>query len=166
MLSQLGRHRFLSSQHGDSRRHLETPSGSSRPSRLLALLAAGGMALAGLLANAPTAAAADGGTIGECMVARHNTTKPAKKTSLQCTSNDVRLAQYEKISGPDECAEGETIIVVLKGQFEATSDERWDVGVFVSTDGGDPNALGGTCYQDFLHPGQLGSRRRRIRSSR
>ena len=86
------------------------------------------------------------------MVARHNATKPAKKTSLRCTANDVRLAEYELVSGPTSCIEGETIMVVLKGQFVATSSERWDVGVFVSTDTGTPNALGGSCYQDFLHP--------------
>jgi hypothetical protein len=87
-----------------------------------------------------------------CMVDRYNATKPATVTTLNCTSNDVQLAVYELISGPTSCLIGETISVRLKGQFKATSAERWDVGVFVSTDGGTPNELGGSCYNDYLHP--------------
>jgi hypothetical protein len=107
------------------------------------------LTLAGLLF--PTLAAAQP-TIAECMVERYNATKPANVAELNCTSNDVQLATYERVEGPTSCLEGETIEVTLKGQFVATSAERWDVGAFVSTDGGTPNALGGTCYQDYLHP--------------
>ncbi|MFC2037761.1 hypothetical protein ACFLYD_07345, partial [Chloroflexota bacterium] len=88
----------------------------------------------------------------ECMVARFNKTKPASVTALNCTSNDVELAVYELVSGPTSCIEGERIDIVVAGDFVATSAERWDVGVFIATDGGNPNSLGGTCYQDFLHP--------------
>jgi hypothetical protein len=106
-----------------------------------------------LLAASPAAANhAANATVAECMVDRFNATKPATNTNLNCTSNDVELAIYQVVSGPATCISGEVINVVLKGDFIATSAERWDVGVFVSTDGGTPNALGGSCYQDYLHP--------------
>ena len=95
---------------------------------------------------------ATNGSIGECMVERYNATKPADVTDLNCTSNDVQLATYELVTGPSSCIPGEPITVTIKGQFLATSNERWDVGLFVATDGGDPNTLGGQCYNDFLHP--------------
>ena len=93
-----------------------------------------------------------GGTNDGCMVERYNETKPANVSSLNCTANDVQLAEYTLISGPTSCIEGEDITVTLLGQFIATSDQRWDVGVFVATDGGNANSLGGSCYNDYLHP--------------
>jgi len=93
-----------------------------------------------------------GGSLDGCMVERFNETKPASVTSLNCTANDVQLAEYTLISGPTSCIEGEDITVTLLGQFIATSDQRWDVGVFVATDGGNANSLGGSCYNDYLHP--------------
>ncbi|HUV28897.1 MAG TPA: hypothetical protein VMW34_16160, partial [Anaerolineales bacterium] len=93
-----------------------------------------------------------GGSFDGCMVERYNQTKPASETSLNCTANDLGLAAYSLVSGPAACVEGEDITVTLLGQFLATSSERLDVGLFVSTDGGDPNTLGGTCYNDYLHP--------------
>jgi len=96
-----------------------------------------------------------GGSLDGCMVERFNETKPASETSLNCTANDVQLAEYTLISGPTSCIEGEDITVTLLGQFVATSDQRWDVGVFVATDGGDANSLGGSCYNDYLHPASV-----------
>jgi hypothetical protein len=93
-----------------------------------------------------------GGSLDGCMVERFNETKPASVNSLICTANDVQLADYTLISGPSSCIEGEDITVILLGQFVATSDQRWDVGVFVATDGGNANSLGGSCYNDYLHP--------------
>jgi hypothetical protein len=92
------------------------------------------------------------GSFDGCMVERYNLTKPANVDSLNCTANDVQLAQYTLISGPTSCVEGEDITVTLLGQFIATSDQRWDVGVFVATDGGNANSVGGSCYNDYLHP--------------
>ncbi|MFL7891761.1 MAG: hypothetical protein AB8I56_06810, partial [Anaerolineales bacterium] len=94
----------------------------------------------------------DGGSFDGCMVERFNQTKPAKVDSLNCTSNDVSLATYILESGPSTCIEGEDITVTLLGKFIATASERWDVGLFVSTDGGSPNTLGGSCYNDYFHP--------------
>ena len=90
-------------------------------------------------------------SVGQCMVDRYNQTKPANVASLGCTSNDVQLAQYQLVSGPTSCLPGETITVGLKGEFLSTAEDRYDVGVFVATDGGTPNDLGGSCYNDFLH---------------
>ena len=91
----------------------------------------------------PAAFAATNG--GVCMVDRFNTVQNKSNTDLNCTSNDVSLAIYEVVEGPGECLAGETILVKLKGDFMATSAERWDVCVFISEDGGDPNSLGGIC---------------------
>jgi uncharacterized repeat protein (TIGR01451 family) len=110
-----------------------------------------------LFGSAQTALAVHGGTEGGvCMVERFNATKPASVTDLNCTSNDVQLAVYELIEGPDSCIEGEDIKVVLKGEFLSTAAERWDVGVFIHENGGTPNSLPAsaddTCYSDYLHP--------------
>jgi hypothetical protein len=85
------------------------------------------------------------------MVERYNATKSAAVSSLNCTANDVRLAQFNLLSGPPSCIKGEDITVTLLGEFIATSDQRWDIGMFIATDGGNPNSLGGTCYNDYLH---------------
>ena len=98
----------------------------------------------------PAAFAATNG--GVCMVDRFNTVQGKSNDDLNCTSNDVSLAIYQVVEGPSECLAGETILVKLKGDFMATSAERWDVGVFISEDGGDPNSTGGICYSDFLNP--------------
>ena len=92
------------------------------------IAAAALFALSGLLAGGQTALAGEGGV---CMVERFNATKPANTTSLNCTSNDVRLAEYTLLTGPDSCVVGEEITVTLQGEFVATSAERWDVGVFI-----------------------------------
>jgi cell division septation protein DedD len=93
-----------------------------------------------------------GGSFNGCMVERYNQINSASETSLNCTANDVSLAAYSLMSGPSSCIEGEDITVTLLSQFVSTASERWDVGLFVSTDGGDPNTLGGKCYNDYLHP--------------
>ena len=51
------------------------------------------------------------------MVQRHNDVKPAKKTSLECSSNDVSLAIYEVLIGPPSCLEGQVIDVQLRGDL-------------------------------------------------
>jgi hypothetical protein len=50
-------------------------------------------------------------SVGECMVARFNDLIGAKKDSLNCTSNDVSLASYEILSGPEYCEIDELINV-------------------------------------------------------
>ena len=94
----------------------------------------------------------DGGSFDGCIVERYNQTKPANETSLNCTANDVGIASFSLVSGPNSCIEGEDVTVTLLGNFLSTSNERLDIGLFVSTDGSDPNSLGGSCYNDYLHP--------------
>ncbi|MGD9030681.1 MAG: hypothetical protein PVG25_12810, partial [Anaerolineae bacterium] len=109
--------------------------------------------LSGMLAEGGgPLAALSGGTVSECMVARYNAVYGKSEDSLNCTSNDVRLASWELISGPTTCLPGEVISIGVKGQFVAGAGERYDVGVFMAVDGGNANSLGGQCYQDFLHP--------------
>jgi len=91
-------------------------------------------------------------TFDGCMVERYNQVHSTSETNLNCTANDVGLASYTLLSGPTACLEGEDITVTLLGQFVSTASERWDIGVFVATDGGNPNALGGKCYNDYLNP--------------
>ena len=69
---------------------------------------------------------------------------------LQCTANDVRIASYELIGGAQACVEGEMITVSLRAHVECGAQERYDIGLFVATDGG--NALTGQCWQDYLPP--------------
>ncbi|HEY5651805.1 MAG TPA: hypothetical protein VIW46_10180, partial [Acidimicrobiia bacterium] len=104
------------------------------------------LVVAGLALGAQGASA---GTVDGCMVERFNATKPAKNTSLNCTSNDVSLALYRLAGAPSSCIDGEDVTEALIGQFIATSAERWDVGAFVALDGGTPNDLGGSCYSDY-----------------
>ncbi|UCD40888.1 MAG: hypothetical protein JSV69_09845 [Chloroflexota bacterium] len=104
-----------------------------------------------LLEGQGTTLLSHGGSNDGCMVERYNATKPAEVSSLNCTANDVRLAQFNLLSGPSSCIKGEDITVTLLGEFVSTSDQRWDIGMFIATDGGDPNSLGGTCYNDYLH---------------
>lgn len=95
---------------------------------------------------------------GECAVDRFNRTKPARETSLNCTSNDVRIAELIKLSDLTSCVEGEPVNLQLTARIVATSSERWDVGLFVATDGLDPNLVSSepgasqSCYNDDLHP--------------
>ena len=105
---------------------------------------------------APSLYASDGGTAdGICIVERYNVTKTAKAKELQCSASDVNLAIYEVVTGPSSCIAGETILVSLKGDFTSGSKERLDVGVFISQDGSTPNAPGGSCYSDYLHPASI-----------
>jgi Peptidase family C25 len=69
---------------------------------------------------------------------------------LNCTANDVVVGRYIVLSGPPECAAGEEIDVTLQAEIVANASERYDIGLFVSVDGGD--SLRGECYQDYLTP--------------
>ncbi len=89
-------------------------------------------------------------TSTQCLVDRYNEMESAKLKSLNCTSNDVRLAEYTLVNGPTTCVLGDNIKVTLKGEFVATASTRWDVGAFVGANGDNPNAAGTTCYQAFL----------------
>ena len=69
---------------------------------------------------------------------------------LVCTANDVRVAKYNVIEGPESVIAGEYINVTLQAELIATANERYDIGFFVALDGG--NALNGSCFREFLLP--------------
>ena len=89
------------------------------------------------------------GSVGQCVEDRF--AAKIGGSGVVCTANDVSLSSYTRISGPTSCLPGEQISVVLKGQFGGTASERYDIGIFVATDGGNALAPGGVCYNDFLH---------------
>ncbi|MBN1640071.1 MAG: hypothetical protein JXA09_02455, partial [Anaerolineae bacterium] len=66
-----------------------------------------------------------------------------------CTANDVNLAILLN-NQPASCTPGEMVELDLTALLNATSAERWDIGMFVAEDGGD--ARTGACYRDWLHP--------------
>lgn len=70
--------------------------------------------------------------------------------TLQCTANDVRVAQYTLVEGPTVCTPGQTVRVKLQAEIESTAQDRYDIGFFVALDGG--NARAGQCYRDYLPP--------------
>jgi hypothetical protein len=111
-------------------------------SSLLSLFILGVMAVGAM----PAFATHNGGqteaaTLGVCAAARFNATKPASITQLECVANDTKLAIYEVLVGPTSCLEGDVVEVQVRGDFLPTSNERWDVGAFISVDGGTPNSL-------------------------
>jgi hypothetical protein len=69
-----------------------------------------------------------------------------------CTAKDVKLSAgtFTVISGPATCVAGETILVQLQADLEATAQDRYNIGIWVAQDGG--NALTGVCYDDYLKP--------------
>jgi hypothetical protein len=83
-------------------------------------------------------------------LATNNCIQDKVNFNLQCTSNDVRVAGFNVLSGPTECVTGDDITVTLQAEEIAGASERYDIGLFVALDGG--NALTGSCLQDYLPP--------------
>lgn len=65
-----------------------------------------------------------------------------------CTANDLETAAIVKFAGPAICVDGTKIYVQLQGLTMAGMSQRYDIGYFVSLDGGD--ALTGDCLHDYL----------------
>lgn len=59
-------------------------------------------------------------------------------SDLNCTANDVNITAMQVVSGPASCTGGEYITVDLKVTLNFASPDRWDVGVFLSQDGKNP----------------------------
>jgi len=83
--------------------------------------------------------AAQGGTCIDDVTGRINT----------CTANDVRLGTFYNVE-PVTCTPGSTVSLFLRAELLGGANERYDIGLFVASDGGD--ARSGTCYQDYLPP--------------
>jgi hypothetical protein len=71
--------------------------------------------------------------------------------TLNCTANDVSIALILVEEIIDACEfEGDTAQVILQAQVSAGANERFDIGFYIATDGGD--ARTGTCERGFLTP--------------
>jgi uncharacterized repeat protein (TIGR01451 family) len=82
-----------------------------------------------LLAFAPSAASAYGNT--QCPGDRFG-------SDLGCTANDVQITQMQALNSPASCTGGGTITLDLLLTINFGSPSRWDVGIFLSNDGKDP----------------------------
>lgn len=68
-----------------------------------------------------------------------------------CTANDVRIASITP-SVEEACLTvGDTATVKFQVRLDSGANERYDVSVFVATDGGSA-WTGNECYHDFLQP--------------
>lgn len=68
-----------------------------------------------------------------------------------CTSNDVRIAGVVPTIEEACVLVGDTATVQFQFQFVAGSNERYDIALFLATDGGSAQT-GDACYHDFLQP--------------
>jgi hypothetical protein len=70
-----------------------------------------------------------------------------------CTANDVQITDFEIVQNGllDVCTgPGDTATLLVDATLIAGASERYDIGIFVATDGGDARA--GACYRDYLPP--------------
>jgi uncharacterized repeat protein (TIGR01451 family) len=73
--------------------------------------------------------------------------------SNNCTANDVRIAEVTVLPGsPDVvCTNAaDTVTVLLQTRLRAGANTRYDIGLFIATDGG--NAFTGSCARAYLTP--------------
>ena len=64
--------------------------------------------------------------------------------SLGCNASDVQVAAVRDVVVGDPCDyPGDTATLTLTAEFTLTTQARYDLGIYISTDGGD--ALSGTC---------------------
>ncbi|MGD2178783.1 MAG: hypothetical protein PVG71_13290, partial [Anaerolineae bacterium] len=89
-------------------------------------------------------AANGSGVVGGCVDDVTNRTN-------SCTANDVVVSRLEVLEVIDGCDyPGDTATATLRAVFDATANERYDLGFFSALDGGD--ARTGECYHDYLNP--------------
>jgi hypothetical protein len=59
-------------------------------------------------------------------------------STLNCTANDVSITNMAVISGPATCTGGSSVTLDLQLTVNFGSPSRWDIGIFISNDGLDP----------------------------
>jgi hypothetical protein len=91
------------------------------------ILAASLLAAAALLRATPSAAFPPADCAGERFGA-----------DLNCTANDVQITEMTVTNGPSFCSGGGTVTLDLLLTVNFGSPNRWDVGIFISNDGADP----------------------------
>jgi hypothetical protein len=68
-----------------------------------------------------------------------------------CTANDVTIARLNVLQEIDGCTSvNDTATLVLQAELVAGSSQRYDIGLFIATDGGDSRT--GTCFHGFFTP--------------
>jgi uncharacterized repeat protein (TIGR01451 family) len=74
------------------------------------------------------------------------------RPGITCTANDVKISLFYVNQVAPVCQNvGDTATAYMTAQLVATSNLRYDIGLFVAMDGG--SALSGdSCYHDYLHP--------------
>ncbi len=78
------------------------------------------------------------------------------KPGSNCTANDVRIASLTPRLSDVCLAVGDTATVRFKAEIVAGSQSRYDIGLFIATDGGSAQT-GNSCYHDFLQPVTTGT---------
>ena len=69
--------------------------------------------------------------------------------ALNCTAEDVRVASVDLLSVIDGCsAVGDTATAEMSLNLEVNAAQRYDIGVYIATDGGD--ARNGVCFKEYL----------------
>ena len=117
-------------------------------SKLLILLAGSILLILGIGTSAPSALAYGD---QECASSRYG-------SDLVCTAGDVSITGIAVAPGsPTSCIGGTTFNVDLDVTVNFATPDRWDIGIFLSNDGNDPQLLpsnGGasTCSVDVLPP--------------
>lgn len=74
-----------------------------------------------------------------------------------CTANDVRVSKINVIDGPVSCDEGLPVTIsTLEAEVLGGAKKRYDIGIYLATDGGDAKAsVSGNndgCRRDILNP--------------
>jgi len=134
----------------------ETTITRTRP--LLTALAVALIVLAALAMGARGASAQEGTTweLGNYCVADY-------QPSPNCTANDVTIAGVTPTIQEACLTSTDTATVQFKFQFVGGSNERYDIGLFIATDGTQPDdaaetggaKYGDACYHDFLQPSSV-----------
>ncbi|MBI5203855.1 MAG: DUF11 domain-containing protein [Nitrospirae bacterium] len=63
---------------------------------------------------------------------------PRFGSNLGCTANDVSITGIAVVGGPSSCTGGSNITVDLDVTVNSGTPNRWDIGIFISNDGKDP----------------------------
>jgi len=65
-------------------------------------------------------------------------------SSLNCTANDVSIASVTVTNGVVECTAGQMVTLNLSLNVQSNASTRYDIGVFLASDGKDPSVLPGS----------------------
>jgi len=65
-------------------------------------------------------------------------------SSLNCTANDVSIASVTVTNGVVECTAGQMVTLNLSLNVQSNASTRYDIGVFLASDGKDPSILPGS----------------------